>query len=194
MKKKELPNQTSPLITADHLRRLGVVYIRRGSEMQVREHTGSAQFQRSLAAVARSYGWRDSQIKIIEDDLGKSGSSTEGRTGWQRLQQMIEADEVGAVFVATTSRLSRRVMEFELFRLRAALHNTLLYADGQFVDLAGASDRIVSEIVTMRDKFFAKQKAKAGKRHAAISRRRSARAKKLPRSVRGNSSDRGKKR
>ena len=75
----------------------------RAAERQVREHTGSAQFQRNLAAVARSYGWPESQIKIIEDDLGKSGSSTQGRTGWQRLQQMIEAEQVGAVFGANIS-------------------------------------------------------------------------------------------
>jgi DNA invertase Pin-like site-specific DNA recombinase len=194
MNKKKLTNQTSPFITPDHLRRLTVVYVRQSSETKVREHTGSTQFQRNLAAVARSYGWPESQIKIIEDDLGKSGSSTEGRTGWERLQEMIKAGEVGAVFVATISRLSRQVMEFELFRLRAALNNTLLHADGQFIDPAGASDRILSEIVSMRDKWVATQKAKAGKRHADISRRRSARAKKLPRSVRGDSSGRGKKR
>jgi DNA invertase Pin-like site-specific DNA recombinase len=194
MKKKKLTNQTSPLITPDHLRRLAVVYVRQSRETQVRENTGSTEFQRSLAEVARSYGWPDSQIEIIEDDLGKSGYSTEGRTGWERLQEMIKAGQVGVVFVANISRLSRQVMEFELFRLRAALHNTLLYADGRFIDLAGASDRILSELVSIRDRWVATQKARAGKRHAAMSRRRSARAKKLPRSVRGQNSGRGKKR
>jgi DNA invertase Pin-like site-specific DNA recombinase len=175
------------------LRRLAVPYVRQGSETQVREHTGSTEFQRSLAAVAQSYGWPDSQIQTIEDDLGKSGSSTEERTGWERLQEMIKAGQVGAVFVPVISRLSRQVMEFELFRLRAALHNTLLYADGRFIDLAGASDRILLEIVSMRDRFFATQKAKTGKRHVTISRRRSTRVKKLPRLVRGQNRGRGKK-
>src|SRR5262249_59462638 len=105
-------------------------------------HTGSAAFQRSLAAVARSYGWPDSQIQIIEDDLGKSGASTEGRGGWQRLQEMIEADEVGAVFGANISRLSRRGIDFEIFRLLAARHNTLLYIVGRFIKLTHSNDTL----------------------------------------------------
>jgi hypothetical protein len=194
MNKKKLTNQTSPLITPDHLLRVAVVYWRHRSEHEVEQNTGPAGRQRRLAEVARRYGWSDSQIEIIHDELGRSGSSAETLPGWQRLQDMIDANQVGAVFVATVSRLSRQFMEFELFRLRASLHNTLLYADGQFIDLAGARDLILSELVSMRDKFFATQKAKAGKRHAALSRRRSARAKKLPRSVRGQNSGRGKKR
>jgi DNA invertase Pin-like site-specific DNA recombinase len=194
MNKKKLTNQTSPLITADHLLRLAIVYCRHSTEHEVDQNTGPTERQRRLAEVAQSYGWSDSQIEIIDDDLGRSGSSAETLPGWDRLQEMIKGGQVGVVFVANISRLSRQVMEFELFRLRAALHNTLLYTDGRFIDLAGASDRILSEIVSMRDKFFATQKAKAGKRHADISRRRSARGKKLPRSVRGQNSGRGKNR
>ena len=97
---------------------------------------------------------------MIDEDCGKSGLSRVERHGLQRLEEMIEADQVGAVFVTNVSRLSRQVMEFELFRLRAALHSTLLYTDGRFIDPAGASDRIVSEIVSMRDRWLATQKAK----------------------------------
>jgi DNA invertase Pin-like site-specific DNA recombinase len=186
-------NETHALITPEHLRRRAVVYCRHAGEGPAYPNTRGTADPGSLADIARSCGWPDSQIEIIDEDLARSGSSAETRPGWHRLQELIGAGHLGAVFVATVSRLSRQVMEFELFRLRAALHNTLLYADGRFIDLAGASDRILSEIVSMRDKFFATQKAKAGKRHADISRRRSARAKKLPRSVRGQNSGRGKK-
>src|SRR5437764_1237109 len=115
MKNNELKNEIHPLITSDHLRRGAVVYIRQSTEEQVRENTGSTDFQRSLAAVAQSYGWSDSQIQIIDEDLGRSGSSSEGRTGWQRLQTLIAAEQVGCVFVATISRLSRQVLDFEIF-------------------------------------------------------------------------------
>ena len=71
--------QTHQLISPIHLRRLAVVYVRQSTEIQVRDNTGSADFQRSLAETARSYGWPDSQILIIDEDLGRSGSSAEGR-------------------------------------------------------------------------------------------------------------------
>ena len=125
MKNNELIKQNHPLITPDHLRRLAIVYVRQSTEEQVRDNTGSTQYQRGLAEVARSFGWQDSNIQIIDEDLGKSGSSTERRTGWQRLQMLIAAKQVGAVFVATISRLSRQVVDFELFGLLAAANGAL---------------------------------------------------------------------
>jgi DNA invertase Pin-like site-specific DNA recombinase len=151
-------------------------------------------YQRSLADVARSYGWTDTLIEIIDEDCGKSGLSRVERHGLQRLEEMIETDQVGAVFVLRLDRLSRNLLELEVFRLRAALHKTLLYAEGRFIDPADERERILSELVSLRDRWFANQRAKARKRHAAISRRRSARAKTLPRSVRGQKSGQRKKR
>src|SRR5437763_906198 len=97
--------------------------------------------------------WQDSQIQIIDEDLGRSGSTSKRRTGWQRLQTMIAAKQVGAVFVATISRLSRQVLDFELFRMLAALHNTLLYTDGHLVNLADSNDTVVSQITAIVAQF-----------------------------------------
>ena len=138
-----------PLVTSDHLRRFAIVYIRQSTEEQVRDNTGSTEYQRGLVEVARSFGWQDSQIQRIEDDLGQSGSSTERRIGWQRIKTMIAAKEVGAVFVVTISRLARQLLDFELFRLLAAANNTLLYTDGRFIDLADSNDIVLSQISAM---------------------------------------------
>src|SRR5256885_13270396 len=99
-----MKNNEQTQITHDHLRRLAIVYIRQSTG---RDNTGSTDYQRRLAAVAQSYGWPDSHIQIIED-LGRSGSSSERRSGWKRMQTMIAAKQVGCVFVATISRLSRQ--------------------------------------------------------------------------------------
>jgi hypothetical protein len=141
--------QTHPAVTRDHLRRLAVIYVRQSTQFQVRTNTGSTEFQRSLVAVPRSYGWPESQIEIIDEDLAKSGSSSQERTGWQRLQRMIEAKQVGAVFTANISRLSRQVLDFELFRLRAALHGTLLYTDGRFLNPVDSNDIVASQLTAM---------------------------------------------
>src|SRR4030095_2634460 len=150
-------NKTHALIGSEHLRRLAVVYCRQNGADR---NTSSMVYRRSLAAVARSYGWTDTLIEKSDEDCGKSELSRVERRGLQRLDEMIEADQVGAVFVTNVSRLWRQVMEFELFRLPAALHSTLLYTDGRFIDPASASDRIVSEIVSMRDRWLATQKSK----------------------------------
>src|SRR5580765_4848432 len=149
MNSDEITKQIHSLITIDHLRRSAIVYLRQSTEQQVRDNTGSTDFQRSLANVARSYGWPAAQIEIIDEDLGRSGSSSELRTGWQKLKSKIAAGQVGLVLVATISRLSRQVLDFEVFRLLAAGHNTLLYTDGRVIDLADSNDTIISQMTAM---------------------------------------------
>ena len=99
MKNTQLVTQTHPLITPDHLRRLAVIYIRQSTEEQVRENTGSTAFQRSLATVALSYGWPDSQIQIIDEDLGRIRfvERTAHRLAAARTDDCSE--QVGVVFV-----------------------------------------------------------------------------------------------
>jgi DNA invertase Pin-like site-specific DNA recombinase len=66
---------------------------------------------------------------------------------------MIASEQVGVVFVATISRLSRQVYDFEIFRMLAAAHNTLLHTDGRLVDPADSSDTIFSQITAMIAQF-----------------------------------------
>jgi len=159
MKDKEPTSETHPLVTPDHLRRKAAVYIRQSSEEQVRENTGSTAFQRSLVTTALRYGWPQSQIEIIDEDLGRSGSSSD-RTGWQRLQTMMSAKEIGIVIVANVARLSRQLLDFEVFRLRAAATNTLLYADGRFVDPADSNDIFYSQLQAMFGSHENRQRVK----------------------------------
>jgi DNA invertase Pin-like site-specific DNA recombinase len=72
---------------------------------------------------------------------------------------MIEAEEVGAVFGSNISRFSRRVIDFEIFRLRAACHNTLLYIDGRFMNPADSNDTIVSQITAMVAQYENRKRA-----------------------------------
>jgi len=160
MKNSEVATQSHALLTPEHLRRKAIVYIRQSSEEQVKENTGSTDFQRGLKVVAQSYGWPDSLIETIDEDLGLSGSSSERRTGWQRLQIMVGAKQVGAVFVATISRLSRQLIDFEVFRLIAAANNTLIHTDGRFVDPADSNDIIFSQLTAMIASFENRQRVK----------------------------------
>jgi DNA invertase Pin-like site-specific DNA recombinase len=172
--------QTHPAVTRDHLRRLAVIYVRQSTQFQVRTNTGSTEFQRSLVAVPRSYGWPESQIEIIDEDLAKSGSSSQKRTGWQRLQRMIEAKQVGAVFTANISRLARQVLDFELFRLRAALHDTLLYADGRFINPADSNDTVSSQLIAMVAQLENRKRAEVMMQAAMSKAKRGQAVSKLP--------------
>jgi DNA invertase Pin-like site-specific DNA recombinase len=72
---------------------------------------------------------------------------------------MIDGDQVGAVFAANISRLARNVYDFEVFRMRAALHRTLLYSDGRLSDPANSNDTFSSQIMAMVASFENRKRA-----------------------------------
>ena len=85
MKPNNAVASTHPLITAEHLKRKALVYLRQSSLEQVEKNTGSQAYQRNQVELARDYGWPEDLIEVIEDDLGKTGSSVDRRSGWQRI-------------------------------------------------------------------------------------------------------------
>jgi Resolvase, N terminal domain len=70
-------------ITADHLERTALVYVRQSTTGQVRDHTESRRRQYGLVDVARELGFH--RVETIDDDLGISGSGFAERPGFQRL-------------------------------------------------------------------------------------------------------------
>jgi DNA invertase Pin-like site-specific DNA recombinase len=94
-------------ITAEHTLRRAVVYLRQSSLKQVVEHTESTRRQYDLRDRALSLGWSAESIEIVDEDLGRSGATTEGRTGFRKLSEDIASGNVGAIFALDVSRLAR---------------------------------------------------------------------------------------
>ena len=144
------PLNQHPLVTPDHLRRLAVIYIRQSTEEQVRENVGSTAYQRSLTAVAQSYGWPDSLIETIDEDLGKSGSASERRTGWQRLHTMIAAGASRCGFCCNHLSSVAAGSRFRTFsHTSGGVHKTLALCRWPLFDPADSSDTFFSQITAM---------------------------------------------
>ena len=131
-----LPNATlcplrSSKIGSEHLSRLAVIYVRQSSARQVRENVESTQLQYNLATRAAAYGWPEEQIITIDDDLGVSGRSLEGRVGFQRLLAEISLSHVGIVMGIEMSRLARNCRDWhQLLELCGVSGSLLGDADG----------------------------------------------------------------
>jgi DNA invertase Pin-like site-specific DNA recombinase len=118
-------------IESQHVSRLAMVYVRQSSTRQVRENVESTQLQYDLARRAAAYGWPEEQIVTIDDDLGVSGRSLEGRTGFQRLLAEISLNHVGIVMGIEMSRLARNCRDWhQLLELCAVFGSLLGDADG----------------------------------------------------------------
>ena len=89
-----ITSHRSEKIADHHLQRLAIVYVRQSTQQQVLEHRESTARQYALTDRAIALGWPSVAVEIIDEDQGRSGSSAEGRSGFQRLLAEVSADRV----------------------------------------------------------------------------------------------------
>src|SRR6266516_3702027 len=63
--------------------------------------------QYDLAARAQALGWPRSAVTVIDEDLGVSGASAAGRSGFAQLAAQVGLGQVGIVLGLEVSRLAR---------------------------------------------------------------------------------------
>lgn len=133
----------SPKLRAWHLDRSAFVYVRQSTPQQVSDHQESTARQYALAGRAAGLGWAADRITIIDEDLGKSGRSIEGRPGFQRLLAEVALDHVGLILGLEMSRLARSNRDWhQLLELCARFR--VLLADAEAVyDPADHNDRLL---------------------------------------------------
>lgn len=126
-----------------HLALQAMVYIRQSTTKQVLLHTESTKRQYQLAEVAHQWGWPQPQIIVIDDDLGRSGVSSEQRMGFQRLVAAISLGSVGIVLVTEVSRLSRLNSDWHRVIELCAVFRTLIADEDGIYDPRDPNDRLL---------------------------------------------------
>src|ERR1700750_1485888 len=90
------------------LSRNASIYLSRQSTLaQTVRNTESLLRQYDLAGRARQLGWLDHQIVVVDDDLGRSGASAQGRKGFSDLVADVGLGKAGIVLSLESSRLAR---------------------------------------------------------------------------------------
>jgi DNA invertase Pin-like site-specific DNA recombinase len=127
-----------------HLCRRACVYVRQSTLAQVHEHQESTRRQYEMVQRARQLGWLDTQIEVIDEDLGRSASDvSQMRTGFQKLLGKVVTGEVGAIFSVEISRLARQDSEGHRLVEVATLTDTLLIDEQQVYDPHVSDDRLM---------------------------------------------------
>jgi DNA invertase Pin-like site-specific DNA recombinase len=116
-------------VTASHLRRQAVVYVRQSTLAQVERNRESTARQYDLTARAVGLGWPRAAVRVIDDDLGVSGASTTGRGGFAELAAQVGLGQVGIVLSLECSRLARNNADWYRLLDLAGMTDTLI-ADG----------------------------------------------------------------
>src|SRR5262245_22331989 len=115
-------------ITASHLSRQAIVYLRQSSAAQVEHNRESTERQYALASKARELGWPEDRILVIDEDLGVSGSGAVARSGFARLTAEVALGHVGLVLGLEVSRLARNSADWH-----------------RLIDLAGLTDTLIGD-------------------------------------------------
>ena len=130
-------------ITPGHLERSAYVYVRQSTEYQVQNNLESQQRQYELADLAVRHGWPKERVVVIDDDLGRSGSSAAGRTGFARLVADVALSKAGIVFGLEVSRLARNNRDwYQLLDLCSMTLTLIADAEGVY-DPSSFNDRLL---------------------------------------------------
>src|SRR5579885_1138930 len=161
----------NPKISADHLKRRAIVYIRQSSPGQVIHNQESQRRQYGLADHARQLGFQ--QVEIIDEDLGRSGSGQVERPGFQHLVAEVCTGEVGAILCIEASRLARNGRDWHhLIELCGMVGAVVIDPDGVYdpglvndrlrLGLKGTMSEFELNLLRQRSVEAIRQKARRG--------------------------------
>jgi DNA invertase Pin-like site-specific DNA recombinase len=133
----------SECITPFHLERQALIYIRQSSPHQTLTNHESLKLQYALRQRAQQHGWRPAAIEVIDTDLGRTGSTTEGRQGFKDLVARVTLDQVGIIFAYDVTRLARNCTDwYQLLDLCGYRHCLVGDQDGVY-DPATSNGRLI---------------------------------------------------
>ena len=138
-----LPETAASKVTAAHLSRLALLYVRQSSLKQVLHNTESAIRQYDLRGKAISLGWDASQITVIDIDQGQSGASAADREGFQQLVAEVSLGRAGIVLGLECSRLARNNADWHQLLELCAMTGTLICDEDGLYDPRNFNDRLV---------------------------------------------------
>lgn len=133
-------------VSAEHLQRMAVVYIRQSTSAQVFEHGESTARQYALADRAVALGWERKAVQVIDEDLGRSGASTEGRSGFARLAESVAFGRVGAVLALEVSRLARSSVDWQRLLSLCAVARVLVIDEQTIYDPNNKDDKLLLDL------------------------------------------------
>ena len=130
-------------VTEQHLKHDAYLYIRQSTPRQVLENTESTQRQYALRDRAVALGWPLERIHVLDCDLGKSGSQSGGRDGFQKLVSEVALGKAGLVMGLEVSRLARNSADWHRLIELCSLMGALILDEDGIYDPANFNDRLL---------------------------------------------------
>ena len=133
----------SSKVTAAHLSRSALLYVRQSTLKQVLHNTESAIRQYDLRGRAIALGWAAGQITVIDIDQGQSGASAADREGFQQLVAEVSLGRAGIVLGLECSRLARNSADWHQLLELCGMTGTLICDEDGLYDPRNFNDRLL---------------------------------------------------
>jgi DNA invertase Pin-like site-specific DNA recombinase len=133
----------SSKVTAAHLSKAALLYVRQSTLKQVLNNTESAIRQYDLRGKAIALGWAAGQITVIDIDQGHSGASTADREGFQQLVAEVSLGRAGIVLGLECSRLARNSADWHQLLELCGMTGTLICDEDGLYDPRDFNDRLL---------------------------------------------------
>jgi DNA invertase Pin-like site-specific DNA recombinase len=131
----------SEKITPERLQRPAIVYVRQSSQHQLLHNTESGRLQYAMAERVRTLGWKE--IEIVDEDQGRSATTTSGRSGFQRMVAEVALGKIGAVAAIEVSRFARNNRDWHQLIEMCGMVDTLLIDHEAIYDPRRPNDRLL---------------------------------------------------
>jgi DNA invertase Pin-like site-specific DNA recombinase len=130
-------------VSAEHLAKPALLYVRQSTLKQVIHHTESAHRQYDLRSRAIALGWSDDQVTVIDIDQGQSGASAADREGFQHLVAEVSLGRAGIVLGLECSRLARNSADWHQLLELCGVTGTLICDEDGLYDPRQFNDRLL---------------------------------------------------
>src|SRR5579864_8353510 len=130
-------------ISEAHRSKPAYIYIRQSTMAQVRHHQEITERQYALRQKALELGWNETTIRILDRDLGVSGTQMTGREDFKTLVADVSMGQVGAVFALEVSRLARSNLDWHRLLELCALTATLVIDEDGCYDPSDFNDGLL---------------------------------------------------
>ena len=126
-----------------HREKTAYIYLRQSTMGQVRHHQESTERQYAMKERALELGWTPGMIRIIDSDLGISGTQMSNREGFKTLVAEVSLKQVGAVFALEASRLSRSNTDWRRLLELCSITDTLIIDEDGCYNPADFNDQLL---------------------------------------------------
>ena len=126
-----------------HKEKMAYVYLRQSTMGQVLHHQESTERQYAFQNKALELGWKQGQIRVLDADLGISGTQMNNREDFKSLVTDVSLNKVCAIFALEAFRLSRSSTDWNrLFEL-CSLSDTLIIDEDGIYDPSNFNDQLL---------------------------------------------------